>query len=355
MIRSLTSLRFVFAVLVFFHHCDFLMGASKYGPIFSQGRIGVGFFFVLSGFVLSYSYAEKMGQAEAGISRYYRLRIFRIYPLHWLTLLFILPLILYTGKFSVSVFLLIFFLLQAFSSRESVYFSYNEVSWSISVEIFFYALFPFLIRLSPKQISAILLAGAAILLGLGLIYRDPALQQYYFYIFPVARLFDFMLGIGLFHLFKTGVCKDWKGLEIAAVGILVLAFSLHGYIPQVFQYSLFYWIPISLLILAFAYEKGPLSRHLRGKVFVYLGEISFGFYMIHQLLMRYGYLLIERPFLLHHLPLSPWILTPAYLLGSVGLSALSYAYVEQPILRYAKTRRFSKVRVPVNHFEKSTL
>jgi peptidoglycan/LPS O-acetylase OafA/YrhL len=345
MIRSLTSLRFLFALLVFFHHCNFLKATPLYGSVFAEGYIGVGFFFVLSGFILAYTYAEKMGQRGAGIAKYYRLRFFRIYPLHWLTLLAVLPLFLYGGHLSAPVFLANLFLLQAFIPNDLFYFSYNAVSWSISAEIFFYALFPFLVRISPKRLGAMLLAGAAILLSVALASKGPEFQHYYLYIFPVSRLFDFMLGIGLYHIYKTGVCKEWKGLEIIAVGVFVLAFSLHNYIPQAFRFSLYYWIPISLLILAFAYEKGPLSRYLGGKVCVYLGEISFGFYMIHQLLMTYGHLLVERPLLKLHLTVSPWVLTPAYLLGAVALSALSYAYFEQPILRYAKALRVPGVRL----------
>ena len=65
-IDQLTGMRFVAAMAVFLSHLGANPDASMLGRIFAEGYVGVSFFFVLSGFVLSHSYAEKLRQGEIG-------------------------------------------------------------------------------------------------------------------------------------------------------------------------------------------------------------------------------------------------------------------------------------------------
>ena len=53
MIKPLTSLRFVFALMIFMHHYSIKKGSSE--VLFPEGFLGVTFFFILSGFILSYT------------------------------------------------------------------------------------------------------------------------------------------------------------------------------------------------------------------------------------------------------------------------------------------------------------
>ena len=70
MLKSLASLRFVFAFLVFLHHIDVLHDA-----------LGHAFFYALSGFILSYVYAERFAEQQISLSRFLKLRWSRLYPL----------------------------------------------------------------------------------------------------------------------------------------------------------------------------------------------------------------------------------------------------------------------------------
>lgn len=59
MINSLTSLRFIFAMMVFGAHC-YIIDDFFNAHFFKEGFAGVSFFFVLSGFIISYNYQYKL-------------------------------------------------------------------------------------------------------------------------------------------------------------------------------------------------------------------------------------------------------------------------------------------------------
>ncbi|ERT14322.1 acyltransferase family protein [Photorhabdus temperata] len=89
---SLTSLRFFAAFFVLLSHLGYLKDSDYFSWLFVyNGYIGVTFFFILSGFVLAYSYEEKMNRKEISKRNFFVARIARIYPLHILTFIIFLP------------------------------------------------------------------------------------------------------------------------------------------------------------------------------------------------------------------------------------------------------------------------
>ena len=110
-------------------------------PLFSLDLSkAVTFFFVLSGFVLGYSYFRK----PFNISQFFLARAFRLIPLSFFSLLFVLlflPVDLYlptNSSFSNDqIFIFNALLLHSFIPVPSWFFSYNAVSWSVSVEFSF--------------------------------------------------------------------------------------------------------------------------------------------------------------------------------------------------------------------------
>jgi len=145
---ALTGIRFYAALLVYLSHFPIIPGAeSLVGQhiLFNAGVVGVSFFFVLSGFILTYNYADVFRTGIRG-SKYKKFvwdRLTKIYPVHLLALLMILPIAIYSPNLpldwrAVPVHLL---LLQCFwPSHLRDYL--NVPSWSISCEWFFYLLAP---------------------------------------------------------------------------------------------------------------------------------------------------------------------------------------------------------------------
>jgi peptidoglycan/LPS O-acetylase OafA/YrhL len=283
MIKPLTSLRFFFALFVFLSHYT-----VNEQILFPNGAIGVEFFFILSGFIIAYTYELKLVEERISVRTFLVARIARIYPLHCLTFLLVLLFTLRDTLCHGTPFPLLqmFFnipLLQSFIPITGYYFSFNAVSWSISDELFFYAMFPLLAKIFRNAQKRILLLWAFIVL---LVYFSAIFfvpEQYrhaIFYINPLCRIFDFIIGISLFHLWRyllshkiklhIWVQRDKKFLatfiELGVIALFVAMIILSKNIPQVYKYASYYWIPMSLIILVFTQWGGggvSLNKNFR--------------------------------------------------------------------------------------------
>ena len=353
MIRPLTSLRFFFALLVFFSHLSFLttrqvgLLKSLYTSIFSEGTIGVSFFFILSGFILALNYEDKLRQKSVSHLHFWIARFARIYPLHLVTLLVALPYVLHSIATPPLDWLIILgaqlSLTQSFVPLITIYYSINGPAWSICDEAFFYLLFPFLIKWLAQnwKIALSLTILFAALLG-GMQVVPEKWQHWAFYISPFARISDFMLGIVLYRIYRKR--KDPLSTttatmaELASVILMIAAFSIHSLIPLVYRYSVYYWLPMSLVVYFFSFQKGLLSSMVSVKPLVWLGEISFAFYLIHlpvilyTLVLNNAYGFIQNDLLLILLMLSI----------SIGLAFLLHKYIELPANRFIKARLIDK-------------
>lgn len=356
MIKPLTSLRFFFAAMVFLSHLWFLQDESAfmrhlYDDIFYEGYIGVSFFFILSGFVLSYSYHNKILAGQTKFSEFWLARFARIYPLHILTLLIVIPLS-FQGNITewINRFVLNIFLLQSFVPSDDVYFYFNSVSWSISDEWFFYIMFPFLVFMLTKRKYLWAMPFILMLIPVSLWLVKESYHEKYFYINPLLRLGDFIIGILLYLLYKkrkeTSLLKSKTvatTLEISSILLLSVFLYFHSDIPQGYRYSCYYWPPIVLLIYTFSYSKGHISNILSNKILVYLGEISFGFYMIHMLIIRYYKFLPQKfPALSAYTPLDHNGAIIIFLISLAG-SIILYKWFEKPMNKYIKRKLAPKI------------
>lgn len=353
MIKPLTSLRFIFSFMVFASHLDFLEKSELknlswfYYSIFQEGYIGVSFFFILSGFILAYNYQDGILKKQKSKKTFYQARFARIFPLHILTLIISIPLTyrlfienksLWLGQAVTNL-----FLTQSYFPIKSIYFSFNAPSWSISNEMFFYLVFPFLTLLIPifrtyYTIYKYLLISTIIAIIPLLTLLIP--ENYYhqiFYINPFARVVDFIIGIFIFNIYLSFSRKEritnYNYLEFSAIILFVIFFIFHQSIFKVARYSFYYWIPMSYLIFAFSFQKGKVSNFLSKKIFIHLGEISFGFYMFHQLVLRY-FSVINSKFLNINNDVLIILITFSI---SLVISHYSYIFFETPLNSFIKS------------------
>lgn len=345
LLNSLTSFRFIAALMVFVFHTGIL---SQY----QLGAAGVSFFFVLSGFILTYNYHNKINVLnKTNLKKFYIARFAKIYPLHFLTFLIAVPITLiyfnpdgwYLIKLAyMSVINLS--LIQSFFPSSATYFNFNGVSWTLSVEAFFYLTFPFLIfnirklKIHNYKFGTILVLS---ILWMGLFILNINLDEsnhflvWALHIFPGARLFEFITGIALGLLFIKNQ-NNWNSVKHSIAEVLAVAlFMVALLVSSNFQTGVVrggYFIPVwCILVYIFAHQKGIFSRLLSNKVFVYLGEISFSFYMIHQLIIRYY---SQLKFDESYMAVVCFVIT-------MILSAITYRYYEEPLrkwLRYGKTK-----------------
>lgn len=352
MIRSLTPFRFFAALLVFMFH----IGFRKY----ELGYIGVSFFFVLSGFILTYNYHQKFDKLTSkNISSFYVARFAKIYPLHVLTFLMAFPVVLKSQVDGVPNTILKgfinVFLLQSYFPDPKIFFSFNTVSWSLSNEMFFYILFPFIIYGLGKFLKVtnntrlifLLVFTWSIVLFVFSTVKNVTIDDWVLYIFPISRVFDFFVGVLLALIFinksKNRVkinCLQFSILEISTLVLLLISILYSPNINQSLRFSIYFLPFISFLIYVYSFQKGIVSKILSNKFLLFLGEISFSFYMIHLLTIIYVSK-ITRHFLIEN----TFITNSSSFVISIMLSLLLYSKFEEPLrkkIRNAYNRKYNQ-------------
>lgn len=337
MIKPLTSLRFIFALMVFAAHC-YVVDPHFSHFLYKEGFVGVSFFFVLSGFIIAYNYQHKFQQNIVSKRKFWIARFARVYPLHLATLL----LSLLTGGYLLAMnwdtffkFCSQLFLLHPFVPQIDYFFSFNSPSWSLGCEQLFYFLFPFLaLWLSNTRRLFGVLIAVGILVAWGMYFTPEEQIRAYWYVNPLTRLPDFLVGMLLFRLYDKNE-QNWSVnratcFEIGAILLFAtfFYFGSTGILPKVYRYSVYYWLPVSLMLYVFAMNKGKISRFLSNRYLVIGGDISYAIYLLHLFVIDF-YKKLGWSY--------PWqIIIPVLLGVSIGLSLISFYYFEKPVNKYIK-------------------
>lgn len=321
-IASLTGLRFFAAMAVVLYHYSWLI---PYPPaIFAfvrQGWAGVGLFFVLSGFVITYNYADWFATDTASYWTFLRARFARVVPLHVVALALATPISLYAMYLhSISFnwttalsWLTNLFLLEAYVPITQ-FKVWNAPAWSISVEFFYYLTFPFIARRlfvrfdSERSLEFLglgVIVTGALFIGPVSYFLTSILGQfppelgvepgYALHRFPPVRMGEFLLGCTLALAFLRARSLKERGLMSAlrrnrAVREMMVAFAvgLFGLVSLTSQNAeytsesnMIYMVTAAMLIGALASGPTLLSPILEHRAVVLLGNASYSLYMIH--------------------------------------------------------------------------
>lgn len=364
---SLTGMRFLAALLVFLAHSTMLFNPLQPGEPFtffrdphlartvadlfdSAGNIGVSFFFVLSGFVLTWS--AKPGEP---VTSFWRRRALKVYPNHIVT--WALAMWLFASATPLHAWLPNLFLVHAFSNRVDTVQSVNFPSWSLCSEVLFYALFPlFIVLVRRIAVSRLWLWAAAMVAGVAAVTvttrfvpgdaRLPGLelavnQQWFSYAFPPPRLFEFVLGMILARIVGAGL---WPRIGLLP-SLALFAAGYYGAIlaPAPYSFSLTTIVPIAMIICAGATaDLRGQGGQLAGPAMVWLGNVSFAFYLVQVLVIFYG-----RPQLLEGRTFgtaAAFALLIALFAANLLAAWLLYSLVEKPVMR-----RWSRSRKQAAH------
>ena len=281
---SLTSLRAFAALAVFTRHAsETFFQIGDHSSLTRQGATGVSFFFILSGFVLAWSY-----RPGDGAGRSYRRRFARIYPTYLLMLVVTQVAVGARHGFPLVPFLLNGTLVQSWVPSAKVFFTSDMGAWSLGCEAFFYLLFPLLLPLvakaAPRRRWQILAVVAAADVIVALATHSPnqssGLGLWLVYIFPVTRLGEFVIGL----ILATAVGEGLRSPLTLNQALLVAlaAYALAGLIPVYLMWEVFTLVPFSLLVFSAAsWEKRGRTTWLAKGWLVRLGEWSYAFYLVH--------------------------------------------------------------------------
>lgn len=334
---SLTGLRFVAAFLVFCVHVSIsgLLAPSHaqhaFGRAVGAGAVGVSFFFILSGFVLTWS--ARPGDTAA---RFWRRRGVKIYPNYVIALAVALVGLAVTSRAAgLSVVVPNLLLVQSWWPDPDVHFGANSVSWSLACEAFFYLLFPWLLpllaRIRPGRLwAAAAVCSAAVFCVPVVATLLPAGRHYWFvYVFPPVRLLEFVLGILMAMIVRSG---RWPRIPVWPVAaLLVVAYGVTPYFPTDAETSAVTLVPFTLLIAAVAdADVSGRASVWRSRPAVWLGEISFAFYLIHQSVILD---LMRGLDAQDSSPATAAAISVAALALSLALAAAMHRFVEIPMMR----------------------
>jgi peptidoglycan/LPS O-acetylase OafA/YrhL len=367
--KGLNGLRFFAALLVVLTHTESLR--QKQGlpnlrdyTIFNNGGLAVQFFFVLSGFLITFLLLQEQDRTGTiHIRGFYMRRILRIWPLYYLLMcigLFVIPMV-------IAPLLKLPFTPLPFSTGEGflmyAFFLPNLASalyppnllyplWSIGVEEQFYLFWAPVVKYLRKHLlwifGSIIVAKTLIH-----IYMTQAVPESWITHFVDTLQFECMAvgGLGAWYVHREGsMIKTTfffnKFYQMLSVGLLYALLFFHKSLMAVdHPYALIYqfvynpmWatLPTSILFLYFILNVSlnpDAILKTENKVFHFLGEISYGLYMYH-ILIVFGVIALTKKWLMGvDVFLASIILYGLILSILIVVSYFSYHFFEKKILK----------------------
>lgn len=318
-ILELTGLRGLAALFIIINHLQLVFPAirsmSWIRPFQSSAYCGMSLFFILSGFVINYNYADKLHKDTSnGIINFLIARFARLYPLYFVFIFSIIIINLITAKDSAAVNRVLITAPTYLAGMQSWFYgfindtfiaeaqSYGNISWSISVEFLLYMIYIPLVlcifkNLSEKKILALLIIGLAGLVTYSLVITSNPIEAIFIKKFgdhttagfpklwttfysPYCRFFEFFCGMALaeyYQQIRPRYNPIWLARIILYIGFigLLVAFFIQ------FENILFVkiMISISLVFLLFGILNKE-SKFLSSKPLIFIGDISYSTYLL---------------------------------------------------------------------------
>ncbi|RKH90306.1 acyltransferase [Corallococcus sp. AB045] len=368
-LHALTGLRFLATAHVVAYHVYHLVFTGTEAPpglhgLLGSGYVSIGFFFVLSGFILGYNYLERPPDTYEARKAFWVARFARIYPVYVLGLALDAPSYLKglrdtwavdpsRGLQHAEALVVTPLLLQSWTPWTAM--AWNGSGWSLAVEAFFYAAFPFLAGrlglLGPKALAvgAVVAYGAALVFPALYMAADPdhtggTASAYHsgpwmlaLRFNPLARLPEFILGIlaARFFLLRSGAAQRSRPVALAVVcGGVIAALAGSTALPFPLLHNGLLAPVFAALIILMSWSQGAMARVLASRPLRLLGEASYALFLLHMPVLFAWKSVLKR---LGEPPTSAWAVV-AFVVGSVGLSVLTHARVEKPARAWIRDR-----------------
>ncbi|MFF3109873.1 acyltransferase family protein [Kitasatospora sp. NPDC057904] len=341
---------------------DQVLQSHVYGALSKVGYTSVSFFIVLSGFVLTWTSRGTSLDWRRFMSR----RVVKVIPVHLVAWVICAALFAATA-FPLGTVLANLFLVQAWVPDHTVYFAVNNPAWTLSVEICFYLVFPFLYRglvqRSTKALRILTVVLTAVVVALpfvlsllpdGATFQSPGMNYHgvpedisewkfwLVYVCPAARMVESVLGMLIALLLKRGAwprIPRWTALVVLAPEVYVATEHAHF----IFATSAVGITGIVLLIGAVG--AGDLRRPADrpAPAVARFGRFTFGVYMYQWPLLwmwylhrsGHGYSGVEAP-----------IVYAGIVALTIAATYLSYQLVEKPLDQRWRRRNASPRQAP---------
>lgn len=366
--KSLNTLRFIAAYFVLIHHSESMKAKNGIARIctlsfFENGSLAVNFFFVLSGFLITYFLLkEKKRTKNVEVRKFYLKRILRIYPLYYLLIVFgtvIVPFLI--GKFHIDYdipytlsetwYYFVFFL----PILVTYYHGHHllEPLWSIGVEEIFYLFWAPLFKFVKRNILSIFLIVIGIKIILSLIpyiYTTPDLYNTLIRTYNIESMAIGGLGAYILFNYKKNIShsvlyKPAIQYFIYMILLVYLFFDKNislSFWHLVFKTPIVSGIIINILFLYLIIGVSVVENsiiNLENRIFSYFGKISYGIYMYHTTVISMIIIFINKFFRIDN-PF--WQNVLFYLIVTIGVilvSHLSYKYFESMFFNINRKRK----------------
>lgn len=366
----LNAMRFIAAFLVLIHHAEQIrlkegLTNFKEFSIANFGHGAVVFFFVLSGFLITYLLLrERKERGSISIKKFYRRRIVRIWPLYFILVvlgLWVIPAAIhfmgypYTMPYTTVESLPYFLFFMPFMVNIFYGHSLLEPLWSIGVEELFYLWWAPAFKWLKRYLLALLLSVIAL--------KYLLLTSTHFHVIELSPIAMQVVGTLMFEAMAIGGLAAWAVFrQRTEIGSRPLFSRWNQWIILMFVtlrvvaydwlcgnstfFDILYNTPILsqlAMILAFAYlivalavSENSIVGQRDWKPLGRLGEISYGIYMYHMLVI-FAVILIAKPLLIAtSAAVSTSIFYATVIGGTLSVSWISKRLIEDKFLKLKK-------------------
>ncbi len=344
MVRNITSLTGIRGVAAFwvatFHSMNvFNLPTTSWTVSIEHGWAGVDLFFVLSGFILMHAHGEEFEQgSKAGLWRFARGRLVRIYPLNLVVLLAIVA-ITHTVQRTATISDIEHFAAAFIATATLVTvwlpvdWTLNQPVWSLSAEVVGYVAFPVLahclmrLRLSSAVVAVVSFAV--------MVWLRASLHQAHFNQLETSgaliRLAGCFVGGAALWRLRTVLPNSWARFAgpVAALSSVCIVICSASYNWSEALPSLF-----GMLIISLSYQRGAIAAALSHPGLYRLGVVSFPFYLTHLWVIIFYSVVFPTNDVSLKL-----CLVAASLLTTLGLATVLHRWVELPFQRLGHSRR----------------
>lgn len=289
-IESLTATRAFAALLVVaFHFANVNTGFSFIDRFFKTGNLAVSYFFVLSGYIMHLSYTDNY----KGYKHFIQRRIARILPLYWFALILSTVLVVYSTLIGLppNYNLTYAFLSNATFTQvcfDNYIFSLNTPGWSLCIEMSFYLLFPFFLQFQKSSNKLFICVTITLYITSAIIHQILAdiflktgrLEAYAYYK-PYLHFNQFLIGMLGAQVFNSKLLKNYSFLTAVSLAA-ILVFMCFDFGVSAHDGLL---APVFALFIGSIAISEPSFLKIRPLVF--LGEISYGIYILQRPVHNY--------------------------------------------------------------------
>lgn len=335
-------LRFVAAMLVVVMHITEAISVriTGAGPdhYWTGGAFGVDIFFVISGFVMAVSTARgPTGQQTHWQAAWIFLkrRLLRVAPLYWFytlikaALVLILPSLALRSSIDTGHLLASMLFIPVISPWGLVQ-PTLPVGWTLNFEMLFYVVFALGIAWGVGRIKFCFLVFLSIFVAAQLLPEMVALNFY-----GKTLLFEFILGMGIAHIYLTGPAVSPKTGLLAAVAGTVLLLAIDW--SDLFNGFSTREIAAAFIVLVAVWLEPWIARIRLAPRLSFLGDSSYSIYLSHTFVVPFGVLMLKKLGFL-----DSFFIIPIVCLAVIAAGCLSYVFIESPMTHFLKRAFFKR-------------